>query len=90
MSAKFQALLHTRTWDLFPPSLKLNSLGCNLFLKTKRHFDDTHERRKDHLVANDFHQQSGLAYSKTFSLVIKLVTILFLLSIAITKNWPLH
>lgn len=41
-------------------------------------------------MAKGFHQQPDVDYTKTFSPVIKLVTIRLILSIAVKSNWPLH
>ena len=40
-------------------------------------------------MANDFHQEGGIDYHETFSLVIKIITIRFLLSLADIKQWPI-
>ncbi|CAL9006824.1 unnamed protein product, partial [Prunus brigantina] len=45
------------------------------------------ERFKARLVANGFHQQEGLNYIKTFSLVVKHTTIRMVLSLEISKKW---
>lgn len=90
MTIKFDALLHTRTWDFVPPSTNLNILGCKWILKTKKCIDGTLERCKAQLVVKWFHQRPNLDYSKTFCLVVKLVTIQLLISNVVTKNWHPH
>lgn len=79
-----------KLWELVPPSSHFNLLGSKWVLKTKYRADGSLERRKASLVAKGFCQQSGLDYTETFSLVIKLVTIRTVLSLAVTRKWPLH
>ena len=39
-------------------------------------------------MAKGFHQQVGIDYTETFSPVIKLATIRFVLAIVVNSNWP--
>lgn len=41
-------------------------------------------------MAKGFHQQVGIDYTETFSLVIKPATIRFVLAIVVNSNWPLR
>lgn len=50
----------------------------------------TVERYKAHLVANGFTQTEGIDYPKTFSLVVKMTTIILLLSLYTSDNWYIH
>ncbi|KAF5462860.1 hypothetical protein F2P56_018831 [Juglans regia] len=90
MASEFEALLRNDTWTLVPPHPNQNLLGSKCVLKTKRLADGTIEQCKARLVAKGFHQQAGLDYSKTFSPVVKLVTIRLLFSITVSRKWPLH
>ncbi|XP_042972826.1 uncharacterized mitochondrial protein AtMg00820-like [Carya illinoinensis] len=83
MASEFDALLHNRTWDLIPYSSNLNILGCKWVLKTKWLADRILEHHKARLVAKGFHQQVGIDFTKTYSPMVKLVTIRLLLSIAV-------
>lgn len=56
----------------------------------KFHANGTLERRKVRLVAKGFTQKEGLDYTETFSLVVKLTTVCFLLKVAASKHWFLH
>lgn len=81
MHSEITALLHNQTWDLVPSSPSYNLLGSKWVLKSKCRADGSLERRKARLVAQGFHQQPGLDYTKTFSPVVKPVTITLLLSL---------
>ena len=43
-----------------------------------------------HLVAEGFHQQLGIDFHETFSLVINLITIRTMLSIALNRKWGIR
>ena len=42
------------------------------------------------MVAKGYHQTVGLDFFKTFSLVVKLVTIRVVLTLSISQNWPIR
>lgn len=60
----------------------MNVAGCKRVFKTKHNPDGSMERHKARLVAKGFHQQMGVDYDETLSLVIKPATICTLFSIA--------
>lgn len=78
MVEEFTALQQHGTWSLVPFSPDMNIVGCKSVYKTKFNADGTIFRHKARLVANGFHQQAGLDYEETFSLVVKQTTVLFL------------
>ncbi|CAB4279017.1 unnamed protein product [Prunus armeniaca] len=73
---QFNALLEQRTWSLIPSSSHQNIVSCKWIFKIKRF--------KACPIAKGFHQQSEINYFDTFSLVVKLTTILTIMSIAIS------
>ncbi|GJY45025.1 ribonuclease H-like domain-containing protein, partial [Tanacetum coccineum] len=56
----------------------------------KFHADGTLSRYKAHLVANGSNQQHGVDIDETFSLVVKPATIRTVLSLAMSRQWPIH
>ncbi|KAJ0833725.1 putative RNA-directed DNA polymerase [Helianthus annuus] len=89
MDSEFNALLQNGTWELVP-NTSHNPIGCKWVFRIKRNLDGTIEKYKARLVAKGFHQQYGKDYFETFSPVTKPVTIRTILSIALSKNWPLR
>ncbi|GKE81379.1 ribonuclease H-like domain-containing protein [Tanacetum coccineum] len=58
--------------------------------KRKFYADGTLSRYKACLVANDSTQQFGVNFDKTFSLVVKPATINTVLSLVVSRKWPIH
>ena len=58
--------------------------------RIKRNADGSIERFKARLVAKGYHQQPGLDFTETFSLVVKASTIRLVLSLAITRQWTIR
>ncbi|KAI3722068.1 hypothetical protein L2E82_33093 [Cichorium intybus] len=90
MDAEMSALHSNHTWELVPRPPNANIVGCRWLY---RHKFDSHghlDRYKGRLVAQGFSQQPGLDFDDTFSPVVKPATIRTVLSIAVSKNWPIH
>ena len=90
MDDEFSALMKNGTWSLVPARTDMNVVGSMWVLKTKRRSDGTIDRRKARLVAKGYHQQHGIDFDDTFSLVVKPPTIRLVLSIAVSLNWEIH
>jgi len=90
MNSEFDALLRNQTWELVPPSRHLNVIGCCWIFKIKRKADGTIERYKARLVAKVYHQQLGVDFHETYSLVVKPATIQLVLSITVCNNWSVR
>ncbi|GKB20592.1 ribonuclease H-like domain-containing protein [Tanacetum coccineum] len=58
--------------------------------KHKFHADGTLSRYKARLVANGSSQQLGVDFDETFSPVVKPATIRMVLSLAVSRKWPIH
>ena len=65
-------------------------VGCKWVFKLKHNSDGSINRYKARLVAKGFHQQYGVDFEETFSLVIKPPIVRIILSLAVQFNWPLR
>jgi len=71
-----------------PPRKRL--IGCKWVFKAKHKPNETIDKYKARLVAKRYTQTEGIEYFETFSLVVKITTIQFILSLASAKGWILH
>ena len=90
MDLEYHALLHHGTWDLVPRPTDANIVTCKWVFTLKYHPDGTVARHKSRLVARGFTQDHGIDYTETFSLVVCMNSIHFLLSLVVNLNWSLH
>lgn len=90
MAQEFNAFQQNRTWSLIPPTPTANILGCRWVFSTKTNVDGFFQRRKACIVSKGYNQPHGLDYNETFSPVVKPSTIQLILSITVTRSWPLH
>ncbi|KAG8499624.1 hypothetical protein CXB51_006221 [Gossypium anomalum] len=72
------------------PDWRSAVIGCKWLFKIKKNPDGTINRCKTRLVAKGCSQVPGCDFTETFSLVVKTATIRVILSIAVTKGWPLR
>lgn len=70
-----EALQKNKTWTLIPFPYKANG---------------SIDRYKARLVAKEYTQTYGIDHQETFSPVVKLNTVIVLLSLATNLDWPLH
>ncbi|RVW21554.1 Retrovirus-related Pol polyprotein from transposon RE2 [Vitis vinifera] len=90
MQHEYQALLHNHTWSLVPPPPSAHIFGCCWIYKLKYLLNGSVERHKARLVAQGFTQTLGLDYFDTFSPVVKPCTILLILALAVSFQWPIR
>ncbi|XP_019414575.1 PREDICTED: uncharacterized protein LOC109326339 [Lupinus angustifolius] len=90
MQKEFDALIKLGTWSLVSFPTHKHAIGCKWVFRVKENVDGSLNRYKARLVAKGFHQQPGVDYTKTFSVVVKPITIRILLTLAAKYQWPLE
>ena len=90
MTDEYRALMRQHTWDLVPRPTGVNVIRCMWLFKHKYRENGDLERHKARLVVNGKSQQVDVDCDETFSPVVKPATIRTILSIAMSKNWPIH
>ncbi|GKB90826.1 ribonuclease H-like domain-containing protein, partial [Tanacetum coccineum] len=90
MLDEYTALITNGTWVLVPRPANVNIVRSMWLFKHKYHADGSLSRYKACLVANGRSQQDGIDYDETFSPVVKPATIRTVLSIVVSRSWPIH
>nr|GEZ44876.1 ribonuclease H-like domain-containing protein [Tanacetum cinerariifolium] len=71
-------------------SSNVNLVRSMWLFKHKFHADGTLSHCKARLVTNGSNQQHNVEFDETFSPVVKLATIRTVLSLAVSRQWPIH
>nr|GEV22794.1 ribonuclease H-like domain-containing protein [Tanacetum cinerariifolium] len=90
MYNKYNALVKNGTWLLVSRPVDVNMVRSMWLFKHKFHVNETLSRYKARLVANGSSQQLGVDFDETFSLVVKPATIHTVLSLVVSRQWPVH
>jgi hypothetical protein len=90
MEEECRALLANQTWDLVPRPSGCNVVTGKWIWTIKRRVDGTLERHKARWVLREFTQCPGVDYDETFSPVVKPATVRTILSLALSRSWPVH
>ncbi|GKA16459.1 ribonuclease H-like domain-containing protein [Tanacetum coccineum] len=90
MYDEYNALVKNGTWLLIPRPAGVNMVHSMSLFKHKFHADGTLSRYKARLVANGCSQQLGVDFDETFSSVVKQATIRTVLSLVVSRQWPIH
>lgn len=90
MNEEYHALISNRTLDLVPRPPDTNIVPSMWLFKHKFHADGSLARYKARLVVNGKSQQLGIDCDETFNPVVKPVTIRTVLSLAVSRQWPIH
>lgn len=87
---EYAAFIKNKTWDLVPRPPHTNIISGKWLYRHKFRSDGQLERYKARWVARGFNQQPGLYYNETFSPVVKPTTVRTVLSLALSRSWPIH
>jgi hypothetical protein len=90
MEAEYSTLLTNDTWDLLPRPPRANVMIGKWVFKNKFKADGTLERYKARWVLRGFTQRPSVDFAETFSLVVKPATVRTVLSLALSRSWPIH
>ena len=90
MIDEFTALIDNKTWELVPKPANANIIRSMWIFRHKKNSDGSFERHKARLVGDGRSQQKGVDCDETFSPVVKPATIRTVLSIAVSRSWPIH
>ncbi|GKA91579.1 ribonuclease H-like domain-containing protein [Tanacetum coccineum] len=90
MFDEYNALIKNKTWTSVPRPEGANIVRCMWLFRHKFFADGTLSRYKARLVANGSTQVEGVDVDETFSPVVKPGTIRTVLSLAISRHWPVH
>ena len=86
MDEEMIALKRNQTCDLVSFPIGQKPIGCKWVFKKKMGLDGSIKNYKAHLVAIGYSQVEGVDYGEIFSLVGKMTSIRFLLSIAVAYD----
>jgi hypothetical protein len=90
MEEEYGALLANQTWNLVPRPSGCNVVTGKLIWTIKRRADSTLERYKARWVLRGFTERPGVDYDETFNPVVKPATVRTVLSLALSRSWPVH
>ncbi|GJT90137.1 ribonuclease H-like domain-containing protein [Tanacetum coccineum] len=90
MFDEYNALIKNKTWTSVPQPEGANIVRCMWLFCHKFLADGTLSRYKARLVANGSMHVEGVDVDETFSPVVKSGTIQTVLSLAISRHWPVH
>jgi histone deacetylase 1/2 len=90
MEEEYEALLANQTWDLVPRPWGCNVVTGKWIWIIKRRANGTLEHYKARWVLRGVTQRPGVDYDETFSPVVKPATVRTVLSLALSRSWPMH
>lgn len=90
MEEEFSSLLGNHTWGLVPRPQSANIVSCKWIFKRKFNVDGSLERYKAMWLLRGFSQRPSIDFDETFSPVVKPATVRTVLSLALSRNWPIH
>jgi hypothetical protein len=90
MEEEYEALLSKRTWDLVPRPPGANVVTGKWILKHKLKAGGSLDRYKTRWVLWGFTQLPSVDFDETFSPVVKHATICTVLTLVLSRCWPVH
>jgi hypothetical protein len=90
MQDEFDALLANDTWTLVPHPPGVNLVTGKWVFRHKFKADGSLDRYKARWVLRGFTQRPGIDYDETLSPVVKPATIRMVLTLALSRSWPIH
>jgi hypothetical protein len=90
MQSEFDALKANDTWTLVPRPPGVNIITGKWVYRHKFLSDGTLDRYKARWVLRGFTQRPGIDYDETFSPVVKPATVRVVLTLALSRSWPMH
>jgi hypothetical protein len=90
MEEEFAALIINNTWDLVPHPIGSNIIIDKWIFKHKFNSNGSLERYKARWVLRGFTQRPDVDYDEIFSPIVKPVTVCTVLSLVVSRSWPVH
>ncbi|GJU07205.1 ribonuclease H-like domain-containing protein [Tanacetum coccineum] len=90
MCDEYKALIDNNTWVLVPGPPNVNIVRSIWLYKHKYNADGSLNQYKARLVANGHSQQQGIDCDETFNPVVKPAAIRTILSLVVSRQWPIH
>jgi hypothetical protein len=87
---EYEALLSNNMWDLVPRSPRANVVTDKWIFKHKLKADGSLDRYKAHWILRGFTQCPRVDYNETFSPIVKRATVRTMLTLAVSRGWPVH
>ena len=87
---ELKALQKNNTWVVVPFPKGKKAIGCRWVYKVKLKANWTLERFKARLVTKGYNQKYGIDFEETFSPMVKMTTVRYLLAITASNKWIVH